>query len=57
MNAYIAAILQGAVLTVGVSVAALVVSIVLGLVGAGAKLSGHRTWVAPRSFAASPTWC
>jgi arginine/ornithine transport system permease protein len=41
MNAYVAAILQGAVLTVGVSVAALVVSVVLGLLGAGAKLSGR----------------
>lgn len=45
MNAYFAAILQGAVLTVGVSVAALVVSVVLGLLGAGAKLSGRPVWV------------
>jgi arginine/ornithine transport system permease protein len=45
MNAYVAAILQGAVLTVGVSVAALVVSVVLGLLGAGAKLSGRPVWV------------
>lgn len=45
MNAYVAAILQGAVLTVGVSLAALVVAIVLGLLGAGAKLSGNRVWV------------
>ncbi len=41
MNAYVSAILQGAVLTVGVSVSALVVAIVLGLLGAGAKLSGR----------------
>ncbi|MFZ2308383.1 MAG: ABC transporter permease [Rhodoferax sp.] len=46
MSAYVTAILQGAVLTVGVSLAALAVSIVLGLIGAGAKLSGHRSWVA-----------
>ncbi len=46
MNAYVTAILQGAVLTVGVSLAALAVSIVLGLIGAGAKLSGYRTWAA-----------
>ena len=46
MNAYISAILQGAVLTVGVSVLALLVSIVLGLLGAGAKLSGRPAWVA-----------
>ncbi len=46
MDAYISAILQGALLTVGVSVSALLVSIVLGLLGAGAKLSGRPTWVA-----------
>ena len=45
MNAYVSAILQGAVLTVGVSVAALLVSVVLGLLGAGAKLSGRPVWV------------
>jgi len=42
MNAYYIAILQGSVLTVGVSLAALLVSIVLGLLGAAAKLSGNR---------------
>jgi arginine/ornithine transport system permease protein len=41
MNAYYVSILQGSVLTVGVSLAALLVSIVLGLLGAGAKLSGR----------------
>ena len=41
MSGYFQAILQGAVLTVGVSLAALVVSIVLGLLGAAAKLSGR----------------
>jgi arginine/ornithine transport system permease protein len=46
MNAYVAAILQGALLTVGVSLAALLVSVVVGLVGAGAKLSGRPVWVA-----------
>jgi arginine/ornithine transport system permease protein len=41
MNAYYVAILQGALLTVGVSLAALLVAIALGLVGAAAKLSGR----------------
>ena len=41
MNAYYIAILQGSVLTVGVSLAALLVAIVLGLLGAAAKLSGR----------------
>jgi arginine/ornithine transport system permease protein len=46
MNAYFAAILHGALLTVGVSLAALLVSVILGLLGAGAKLSGRPVWVA-----------
>ncbi len=46
MNSYFVAILQGAMLTVGVSLLALVVSIFLGLVGAGAKLSGRPVLVA-----------
>ncbi len=46
MQAYYYSILQGALLTVGVSLAALVVSIVLGLLGAGAKLSGRPPLVA-----------
>jgi len=41
MNSYYIAILQGSVLTVGVSLLALLVSIVLGLLGAAAKLSGR----------------
>jgi arginine/ornithine transport system permease protein len=41
MNAYYTAILQGSLLTVGVSLCALAVSIVLGLLGAAAKLSGR----------------
>jgi arginine/ornithine transport system permease protein len=41
MNSYYATILQGSLLTVGVSLCALVVSIVLGLIGAAAKLSGR----------------
>jgi arginine/ornithine transport system permease protein len=41
MNSYLLAILQGSVLTVGVSLLALVVAIVLGLIGAAAKLSGR----------------
>ena len=40
-NSYYTAILQGSVLTIGVSLCALLVSIVLGLLGAGAKLSGR----------------
>ena len=46
MNAYYTAILQGSVLTVGVSLSALAVSILLGLLGAAAKLSGQRVLVA-----------
>ncbi len=41
MSAYYWSILYGAVLTVGVSLAALAVSVVLGLLGAAAKLSGR----------------
>ena len=41
MSAYYTAILQGSVLTVGVSLSALLVAIVLGLLGAAAKLSGR----------------
>jgi len=46
MSAYYLAILQGSLLTVGVSLCALLVSIVLGLVGAAAKLSGRPVLVA-----------
>jgi arginine/ornithine transport system permease protein len=46
MNGYYFSILHGAVLTVGVSLLALVVSIVLGLLGAAAKLSGNKLLVA-----------
>ena len=46
MNSYYTAILQGSLLTVGVSLCALVVSIVLGLLGAAAKLSGRPVLVA-----------
>ncbi len=45
MSAYYLAILQGSVLTVGVSLSALGVAIVLGLLGAAAKLSGRPVWV------------
>ena len=41
MSSYYTSILYGAVLTVGVSLAALVVAVLLGLAGAGAKLSGR----------------
>jgi arginine/ornithine transport system permease protein len=46
MNGYYFSILHGALLTVGVSLLALLVSIVLGLLGAAAKLSGNRLLVA-----------
>jgi arginine/ornithine transport system permease protein len=46
MSAYYLAILQGSALTVGVSLSALLVSIVLGLLGAAAKLSGRPVLVA-----------
>lgn len=46
MNSYYVAILQGSVLTIGVSLCALLVSIVLGLLGAAAKLSGRPALVA-----------
>ena len=46
MSDYYLSILQGAALTVGVSLAALVVAIVLGLLGAVAKLSGRPPLVA-----------
>ncbi|HEY5579730.1 MAG TPA: ABC transporter permease [Rhodoferax sp.] len=46
MSSYYTSILQGAVLTVGVSLAALLVSVILGLAGAGAKLSGRPILVA-----------
>jgi arginine/ornithine transport system permease protein len=42
---YYASILRGAGLTVAVSLAALVVSVLLGLLGAAAKLSGRRVLV------------
>jgi len=41
MNSYYIAILQGSVLTVGVSLCALLVALALGLLGAAAKLSGR----------------
>ena len=41
MSAYYLAILQGSLSTVAVSLCALLVSIVLGLMGAAAKLSGR----------------
>jgi arginine/ornithine transport system permease protein len=45
-SSYYTSILYGAVLTVGVSLAALLVAIILGLAGAGAKLSGRPILVA-----------
>jgi len=45
LTGYYASILNGALLTVGVSMAALVVAVVLGLLGAAAKLSGRRALV------------
>ncbi|MDT8991676.1 ABC transporter permease [Curvibacter sp. APW13] len=45
MSDYYTSILQGSLLTVGVSLSALLVSIVLGLLGAAAKLSANRALV------------
>jgi arginine/ornithine transport system permease protein len=50
MSSYFAVILKGSMLTVGVSLLALAVSIVFGLIGAAAKLSGRSVWVAVGSF-------
>jgi arginine/ornithine transport system permease protein len=46
LSGYYASILQGALLTVGVSLAALVFAVLLGLIGAAAKLSGKPVLVA-----------
>jgi arginine/ornithine transport system permease protein len=46
LSEYYWSILNGALLTVGVSLAALAVSIALGLMGAAAKLSGNKPLVA-----------
>ncbi len=46
MSGYYESILHGALLTVGVSLAALAVAVLLGLAGAAAKLSGRRVLVA-----------
>jgi arginine/ornithine transport system permease protein len=46
MNSYYFAILHGSVMTVAVSLLALLVSVVLGLLGAAAKLSGRPVLVA-----------
>jgi arginine/ornithine transport system permease protein len=46
LSAYYSSILYGALLTVGVSLAALVVASILGLMGAAAKLSGKPPLVA-----------
>jgi arginine/ornithine transport system permease protein len=46
VSGYYLSILQGALLTVGVSMAALGVAILLGLMGAAAKLSGRPVFVA-----------
>lgn len=50
MNDYYWSILHGALLTVGVSLAALVVSVLLGLVGAAAKLSGRPVLAIPATI-------
>ncbi len=46
MNPYYIAILEGSLLTIGVSLCALLVAITLGLLGAAAKLSGRPVLVA-----------
>ena len=50
MNAYYVSILQGALLTVGISLLSLLVAIVLGLLGAVAKLSGRSVLVSLASL-------
>ena len=50
MSAYYGSILHGALLTVGVSLAALVVAVLLGLLGAAAKLSGRRALRVPATL-------
>jgi arginine/ornithine transport system permease protein len=50
MQSYLWVILQGSLLTVGVSLGALLVSILLGLAGAAAKLSGKPLWVGLATF-------
>jgi arginine/ornithine transport system permease protein len=50
MQAYFLVILQGSLLTVGVSLLALMVSILFGLAGAAAKLSGRPVLVAMATF-------
>lgn len=46
MNGYYQSILQGALLTVGVSLSSLLVAVTMGLLGATAKLSGRPLWMA-----------
>jgi arginine/ornithine transport system permease protein len=46
LSGYYTSILQGALLTVGVSLSALVLAVVLGMLGAAAKLSGRAPLVA-----------
>ncbi len=48
MNTYLVSILQGSVLVLEVALGSLLVSVVLGLLGASAKLSGHKpaVWAA-----------
>ena len=50
MSAYYLSILSGALLTVGVSLSALLVAVALGLLGAAAKLSGRRYLVWPATL-------
>ena len=50
MSAYYGSILHGALLTVAVSLAALAVAVLLGLLGAAAKLSGRRALVLPATL-------
>ncbi|MGB4361357.1 MAG: arginine ABC transporter permease ArtQ, partial [Rhodoferax sp.] len=49
-QSYLLVILQGSLLTIGVSLGALLVSVILGLAGAAAKLSGRPLLVAVGTF-------
>jgi ABC-type arginine transport system permease subunit len=55
-------ILQGALVTLELAISSVVLAVLIGLAGAGAKLSATNRWrsflkAIPRSFAAFPIWC
>jgi histidine transport system permease protein len=55
-------ILQGALVTLELAISSVVLAVLIGLAGAGAKLSANKPLALilkaiPRSFAAFPIWC